>query len=107
MSRRIGRWVYNSDSTLYGEAGWHLTGSSGEGGRPIVIDFMPGMYDGEPGRGLYLGYNWPGSHDGWIVSKWCREAMRIVEEQWDEYILATLAGDQEAKHRAAWLAGAV
>jgi len=22
--KRIGRWTYNSESTLYGEAGWHL-----------------------------------------------------------------------------------
>jgi hypothetical protein len=78
MTRRIGRWAYNSDSTLYGEAGWHLDGS------PVVIDFMPGMTDCEPGRGLYLGYNWPGRVDGWIVSKYCREAMRIVEQAWDK-----------------------
>ena len=59
--KRIGRWTYNSESTLDGEAGWHLDDS------PVVIDFMPGMTDCEPGRGLYLGYNWPGRTDGWIV----------------------------------------
>lgn len=100
MSKRMGRWAYNSESTQYGEAGWHLDDS------PVVIDFMPGMTDCEPGRGLYLGYNWPGCDDGWIVSKWCRDAMSIVEEQWDEYLFATLAGDAEAQRRAAWLAGA-
>ena len=86
QARRIGRWTYNTESTLYGEAGWHLDGS------PVVIDFMPGMTDGEPGRGLYLGYNWPGRADGWIISKHCREAMRLVEEKWAEHITAATAG---------------
>ena len=83
--KRIGRWTYNSESTLDGEAGWHLDDS------PVVIDFMPGMTDCEPGRGLYLGYNWPGRTDGWIVSKYCREAMRIVEQEWDELPFAVFA----------------
>jgi len=83
--KRIGRWTYNSESTLYGEAGWHLDDS------PVVIDFMPGMTDCEPGRGLYLGCNWPGRAGGWIVSKYCREAMRIVEQEWDELPFAVFA----------------
>jgi len=52
---------------------------------------MPGMTDCEPGRGLYLGCNWPGRAGGWIVSKYCREAMRIVEQEWDELPFAVFA----------------
>jgi hypothetical protein len=48
-ARRLGRWSYDNTSTLPGVAGWHLDGS------PVVIDFMPGMTDVDPGRGLYLG----------------------------------------------------
>jgi hypothetical protein len=77
-ARRWGRWAYDNTSTLYGVAGWHLDGS------PVVIDFMPGVTDGEPGRGLYLGYNWPGRDDGWFISKYCAEAMRLTGREWDE-----------------------
>jgi hypothetical protein len=100
MTRRIGRWIYNSESTLYGEAGWHLKGS------PIVIDFMLGADPDERGRGIYLGYNWPGVDDGWYVSRYCRDSMSRVEKQWDEFLFATLAGDKQAQRHAAWLAGA-
>lgn len=86
--RRIGRWAYNSDSTLYGVAGWHLDNS------PVVIAFRPfrlGMTDCRPSRGLYLGYNWPGRPDGWLVAKCRRDAMRIVEREWDESPFAVAA----------------
>jgi len=88
VTRRIGRWVYNSGSTRYGEAGWNLTGSAGRGGKPVVIDFMPGAHDcciGGPDccRGNYLLYNFPGKCDDMPVARYLRDAMEEVEEMWD------------------------
>ena len=77
--RRWGRWVYSDRNGQYGCSGWLLDGS------PLVLDFMPGMTDCEPGRGLYLLYNWPGHRRERIISRWCRLAMDEVEEIWDEY----------------------
>jgi hypothetical protein len=86
MSRRIGRWVYDDRDFDYGNAGWHLDGS------PLVIDFMPGMTDCEPGRGMYLGYNWPGDSLGdWMLATHLREAMRVAEKRWDESPFAVAA----------------
>ena len=95
MSRRIGRWVYNSDSTLYGEAGWNLTGSAGDGGRPIVIDYTPGWGCDDyhaPGErcGGYVLYNWPGEDDGEPVGRYMRDAMTEVEQRWDQSIFAAV-----------------
>jgi hypothetical protein len=90
MSRRIGNWVYNSDSTLYGEAGWHLDGS------PLVIDFMPGHHgccNGSPRccRGTYLLYNWPGREHEPLATH-LRWAMEVAEDDWNEAVLAAIAG---------------
>ena len=84
-ARRRGRWTYNSDSSYYGEAGWHLDGT------PVVIDFMPGYTDCAPGRGMYLLYNFPGRADE-PLSTHVDEAMREVEKMWDEHLLKVLAG---------------
>ena len=92
MSRRIGRWVCNSESTRYGEAGWHLDNG------PVVIDFMPGVpaacHHRPPHRGEYQLHNWPqdlpfaGSEspvlDHHSVACSLRDAMRVAEEEWDE-----------------------
>jgi hypothetical protein len=88
VTRRVGRWVYNSGSSQYGEAGWNLTGSVGRGGKPVVIDFMPGAHDcciGGPDccRGNYHLYNFPGKHDHYPVARHLRYAMEEVEEMWD------------------------
>jgi hypothetical protein len=97
MTRRIGRWVYNSTSTRYGEAGWNLMDSRGRDGKPIVIDFMPGDHScciGGPRccRGCYQLHNWPRGipfgcqQDVWDhepVSLYLRDAMKEVEEMWD------------------------
>jgi hypothetical protein len=88
VSRRIGRWVYNSDSTYYGEAGWHLDGG------PIVLDFMPGHHgccNGGPRccRGTYLLYGWPGRlHEP--VATHLRAAMQWVEDELDEMLAARI-----------------
>lgn len=88
MSRRLGRWAYNSESTRYGVAGWHLDGS------PVVIDFMPGFTDGAPARGMYLVYNWPNSAhiDADPVATHVQDAMRAIEREWDSLLLSALAG---------------
>jgi hypothetical protein len=81
LVKRIGRWVYNSDSTLYGEAGWHLDGG------PVVLDFMPGNHScciGGPRccHGCYLLYGWPGrEHEP--VAMHLRSAMQCIEEELD------------------------
>jgi hypothetical protein len=81
MTRHIGRWTYNSDSGLYGEAGWHLDGT------PLVIDFMPGNHqccNGGPRccRGCYLLYGWPGQEHEPVATH-VGYAMECVEEWWD------------------------
>jgi hypothetical protein len=86
VSKRIGRWVYNSTSTRYGIAGWHLDDS------PVVIDFMPGR--GWDGKGEYQLYNWPAGtpfgqerpavFDHEPLARYLRDAMQEVEEAWDE-----------------------
>jgi len=89
-ARRRGRWTYNSDSAMYGEAGWHLDGT------PLVIDFMPGDHqccNGGPNccRGCYLLYGWPGNgHEP--VGTHVDYAMECVEEWWDTLSV----GQQEA-----------
>lgn len=90
MSRRMGRWVYNSDSTLYGEAGWHLDGS------PVVLDFMPGHHgccDGGPRccHGCYLIYGLPGYTDSEPVDRYLAGAMEWAEKEWDKVRAAKLA----------------
>jgi hypothetical protein len=83
--RRRGRWTYNSDSTRYGVAGWHLDGT------PLVIDFMPGYTDCEPSRGMYLLYNWPGrEHEP--LSTHVGHAMEVAEGEYDA--LATRLGGE-------------
>jgi hypothetical protein len=80
-ARRRGRWTYNSESTLYGEAGWHLDGSV------IVVDFMPGRpsecWHTPPHRGEYQLHNWPGRE--WeSIACTVDDAMHIVEREYDE-----------------------
>jgi hypothetical protein len=90
MSRRIGRWAYNSDSTQYGEAGWRLDGT------PVVIDYMPGCQGGcNPGGrcGGYLLYGWPGRWEGEQVDRYLRGAMEQIEQEWDESGYLTLNGE--------------
>jgi hypothetical protein len=90
ITRRRGRWAYNSESTRYGEAGWHLEDTS------IVIDFMPGNHQCCNGgrrccHGCYVLHGWPGrEHEP--VSMHVDDAMEAIEQEWDEYILAVLAG---------------
>ena len=98
MSRRIGRWTYNSDSTYYGEAGWHLDGG------PVVLDFMPGLPaecpHSPPCRGEYQLHGWPREIPFATACAWdfmsiacrLRDAMRVIEGEWDEHLLASLAG---------------
>lgn len=87
--RRIGRWTYDSDSTLYGEAGWHLDGG------PVVLDFMPGRPAEcghfPPCRGEYQLHGWPGREWESIACP-LRDAMQIIEEEHDELVMATLKG---------------
>lgn len=87
--RRRGRWTYNSESTRYGEAGWHLDGT------PYVLDFMPGRPSEcghyPPCRGEYQLHNWPGREWG-SVACGMTDAMRVLEREYDEMILASLAG---------------
>lgn len=98
--KRMGRWTYNSASSLYGEAGWHLDGAH------VVIDFMPGDRACCNGgrnccRGCYLLYNWPRGlqfdgtsppvYDCDPVARYLRDAMRLVEEAWHEAIFACWA----------------
>jgi hypothetical protein len=90
MSRRIGRWAYDSTGTLPGDAGWHLDGG------PVVLDFFRGNHQcciGGPRccRGCYLLAGWPGrEHEP--VSLYLRDAMEIVEREHDEMVLGALAG---------------
>jgi uncharacterized protein (DUF2237 family) len=93
VSRRFGRWTYNSNSTRYGEAGWHL-----EGG-PVVIDFMPDHYSQCPHfphcRGEYQLHGWPGREWESVACR-LREAMDVIEQEHDETVLAALAGESHA-----------
>jgi hypothetical protein len=87
--RRVGRWTYNSDSTYYGEAGWHLDGTH------VVIDWMPdhnGNCPHQPRhRGEYQLHGWPGRAFESVACGF-RDAMAVVEEMYDEAIVAALAG---------------
>jgi hypothetical protein len=74
-ARRRGRWTYNSDSTMYGEAGWHLDGT------PLVIDFMPGH--GCDSKGEYQIYNDPCYWDHDPLDRYMDGAMRLAEQHWD------------------------
>ena len=98
MSRRIGRWIYNSESTRYGEAGWHLDGG------PIVLDWMPacdeGCEPGIPGAERYDSehydccwslYGWPDRIEAEPVSRYLPDAMAQIEQEYDESIWAALA----------------
>jgi hypothetical protein len=71
---RRGRWTYNSRSTRYGIAGWHLDGT------PLVIDFMPDH--GWDGKGEYQLYNDPCYHDHKSLDRYVNGAMREAEEHW-------------------------
>ena len=84
---RRGRWTYDSTTTYYGAAGWHLDGT------PIVIDFMPGYIDCEPSRGMYLLYNWPGKIDGEPIATQVDRAMEIIEDDWDKACVAASIND--------------
>jgi len=74
-TRRRDRWTYNSDSSQYGEAGWHLDGT------PLVLDFMPGH--GWDGKGEYQLYNDPCLINHTSVDRYMDGAMRWTEEHWD------------------------
>jgi hypothetical protein len=94
-ARRRGRWTYNSDSTYYGQAGWHLDGAELVTGTEIVVDFMPGLpawcCHNPPHRGEYQLHNWPGRE--WdSVACTADDAMRIIEQEYDEAVLAALRG---------------
>jgi hypothetical protein len=88
-AHRRGRWTYNSESSRYGVAGWHLDDSD------LVIDWMPGHNAQCPHsrrcRGEYQPHNWPGRE--WeSLACYVDEAMETVEREWGERILSALAG---------------